>query len=462
MTGTGHTKKRMRPLMAGGILFLVVWLITLRIDGSPVFYYLERFALHDDGRYLLASAGTLVCLNTLRAIFLYLGWFNFGESLSSSSRRWRGLSWGVPLVAIPCSYALVSYIQNGPFLHFGIPALFSILTVIVMHLTTQEIRGWVGRSFIIALLVFAFQWLDLAPLLSRWGFGGGELSTAVKDLAVLEEWGRVLDALALGLFFTTCTGGIAAAALMVAASKRSAQFRKIRARDSEIAALREEALVIRGHQEVQQLVHDLRRPLTTILGLADVMVETLPDGTSLKHVKRIARTGASMNQMIEELLKEDARQEIPVSSLMEYVQSQISAFDWRRTVTVFAEKTVLERKIRVNLIRLSRALVNLLDNAHLAVKDREKQDIRLSAFMEGDSVLFVVADNGIGFSEKYSREDWGFSEWGSTGIGLAFVEDVARNHGGTVEIASHPGGASVAIRLPARGGMCDGIQHLRA
>lgn len=149
---------------------LGIWLLTLQISGSPVFYYLRRFALQDDGRYLLAAATVLVCLNTSRAIFLYIGWFNL-ESLSYSSRRWKSLSWALPLIAIPCSYILLSNIQGGVSLHFGIPALFSIGTVIVMHLTTQEIRGWTPRSLIIVLLVFAFQWLDLAPSLSRWGFG---------------------------------------------------------------------------------------------------------------------------------------------------------------------------------------------------------------------------------------------------------------------------------------------------
>lgn len=451
MTGSAHRKRRMRLLMAGGILCLVVWLFTLQVDGSPVLSFLERFVVHSDGRYLLVSAGALVCLNTLRAVFLYIGWFNLGESFSYFSRRWQSLSWLVPLVVIPCCYGFVSNIPYGPFLHFGTPALCSMLIVLVMHLSTQELRGWIARSFIIALLVFAFQWLDLAPVLSRWGFGGGELSRAVKDVAVLEEWDWVLDVLAFGLFFTTCAGGIAAAALMVGASKRKAHFRHIRARDREIAKLREEALSIRGYREIQQLVHDLRRPLTTVLGLADVLAQTLPPGTPARHAEQIVRTGASMNQMIEELLKENARQQLPIASLMEYVQSQISAFDWRHTVSVAAERQVLDQTIRVNLIRLSRALVNLLDNAHLAVKNAPEQSIRLSVACREGRVLFVVEDSGIGFSESDPREGRGESQWGSTGIGLAFVEEVAKNHGGSLTMANRPeGGAAVTLSLPLK------------
>ena len=449
MSENGATPSGMHRSLAGGVACIVIWLATLQIKGSAVFYYLERFAMHDDGRYLLASATTLVCLNTLRAIFLYIGWFNLGASLSYLSRGGRSLSWLIPLVAIPGCYALLPKLQHGVSLHFGTPALFSIVTVIVMQLTTREIKGWVARLLIIALLVFAFQWLDLAPILSRWGFGGGELSSAVKEFAIIEEWDLVLDALSFGVFFSTSVGGLAAAALLVSSSQRNAHLKKIRERDLEISALREDAISIRSHREVQQLVHDLARPLTTILGLADVLAAKLPPGDLRRYAENVSRAGANMHQMINELLREDARQNVKVSALFEYVLSQISAFEWRHSVTVSATPDVRERHVRINLIRLSRALVNLLDNANLAARDAKAKGITLSAAMDGNDLQLSVIDNGPGFSENYAADGRGLSEWGSTGIGLAFVEDVAKNHGGHLSIANRPeGGAVVTLHLP--------------
>jgi signal transduction histidine kinase len=37
-----------------------------------------------------------------------------------------------------------------------------------------------------------------------------------------------------------------------------------------------------------------------------------------------------------------------------------------------------------------------------------------------------------------------------TGLGLAFVRDIARDHGGSVEVASESGETTFSIRLPAR------------
>ncbi len=439
----------MRRTLAAGTVCLVLWLATLQISGSAVLYYLERFALHDDGRYLLASATTLVSLNTLRAVFLYVGWFNLGESLSHLSSRWRRFYWLVPLAGVPCCYTLLSQVQSGLSLHFGAPAVLSIITVVVMQITTREIKGWIARLLVIALLVFAVQWLDLAPMLSYWGFGGGELSSAVKQFALAADWDWVLDALSFGMFFSAAAGGGAAAALLVGASRHNANLKKIRERDLEIATLREDAIRIRSHREVQQLVHDLARPLTTILGLADVIADSLSPGDLRRYAERISRGGANMNQMINELLREEARQRVPVSALFEYVLSQVSAFDWRHSVTVSADDRVLAQRIHINQIRLSRALVNLLDNANLAVRDSPVKEIRLAATMDGHALLLSVIDSGPGFSEAFSSDSRGVSEWGSTGFGLAFVQEVAKNHGGCLLIANSPsGGAVVSLQLP--------------
>lgn len=441
-------RTRMIRLFLGGIVCLAAWLFALRINGNWVFTYLNRFAMYDDARYLLVSAVSLVALNTLRAVLLYLGWFYLGETVALS-RKGRAWSWLVPVAAIPVCYVAVSWHPESFSLDLGAPALFGIVTVLVMHVSTREIRGWLARSLVISLLVFSFQWLDVAPLLTVWGFGRGELSLAIKGLALLEDWGWIMDSIGIGLFATAFAGGIAAAALLIGANKRNIQFRKIRERDLEIAVLREETVRIRGYREIQQLVHDLRRPLTTMLGLADVMVETLPCSPALDHAKRIVHTGSDMNQMIEELLREGARQSITVSALVDYVQSQISAFPWRHLVVVDVEGDAAPLRLCVNQIRLSRAIVNLLDNAQLAVRHSDPKRVRLSVRRADACVRIVVVDNGPGFPDKFQSQNVGYSQWGSTGIGLVFVDEVVKNHDGRMTFSNAVGGgASVVLEIP--------------
>ena len=127
-------------------------------------------------------------------------------------------------------------------------------------------------------------------------------------------------------------------------------------------------------------------------------------------------------------------------------------------------------KIVVNLIRLSRALVNLLDNAYLASKDAKSPLITASARCRGDFICFDIEDNGRGFPEdglpEFFANETGVksaklragagasgqkSEWGSTGIGLAFVAAVVKKHGGVMKMYNRPqGGACVTISIPLR------------
>jgi signal transduction histidine kinase len=105
------------------------------------------------------------------------------------------------------------------------------------------------------------------------------------------------------------------------------------------------------------------------------------------------------------------------------------------------------RSIRVNLIRFSRALVNLLDNSHRATEGRSDPRIFFGVYesQEGNIVLFV-RDNGPGFGEGIDKRG---SRWGSSGLGLAFVKDVTDSHGWKFELGSGPdGGASVELSAP--------------
>jgi len=108
--------------------------------------------------------------------------------------------------------------------------------------------------------------------------------------------------------------------------------------------------------------------------------------------------------------------------------------------------------------KLSRILVNLLDNACRNTRDG---DVVLSVerVRDGgaDRVRFVVRDTGVGFPPEeaerlflpFARGESASGE-GGTGLGLTLVAHYTETLGGTVEIASRPGeGTRVTVDLPA-------------
>jgi signal transduction histidine kinase len=82
--------------------------------------------------------------------------------------------------------------------------------------------------------------------------------------------------------------------------------------------------------------------------------------------------------------------------------------------------------------------------------------VTLSAELRGGFALLTVADNGPGVPEKaltnLFQPFFGSSRAGGTGLGLAIARDLARGHGGELELLrTGPDGAAFELRLPAAG-----------
>ena len=101
-------------------------------------------------------------------------------------------------------------------------------------------------------------------------------------------------------------------------------------------------------------------------------------------------------------------------------------------------------------------LANLLDNALLA--SRKDDAVHLFATREEDQLRISVTDRGPGVTEEVLRNAFklGFTtrdDRGGSGVGLAISREIVEALGGTIELASDPGGGTRAtVRIPARHG----------
>lgn len=440
-------KDRPADYLISGTVFLFLWGLSQMVPADRVFYYMDIAVEHLDSGYILASAVLLVLINSMRAIALYLGWFLIGEGLTRSIPVRNVPSWVIPMIAIPLSYSLLSSLGKGIVPHFGMPAVLSMASVLILHYMTRNVSGWYNKALVLALFILSFQWLDIIPMLTSYGAGWGELSMSVKNLAVLMEREMVLNISGITLFSSLFLGGMVTSELLVAYSSRLRHLSLLRENEKKLALLREENIRSRGAVELQQLVHDLKRPLTTITGLTDVILSLDDPREIWKHTSVVAKASENMNGMISELLHASSRRTVTVSDLVNYTKNQISPFEWKDHVRVYADEGIMQKQISVNLIRLSRALVNLLDNSRRAVEDSSCPDIGVYIGLNEDSLIIQVSDNGPGFGPVLPVSN--LSGWNSTGIGLGFVRQVVEDHRGKMFLSDlAAGGGEVEIRLP--------------
>jgi signal transduction histidine kinase len=221
--------------------------------------------------------------------------------------------------------------------------------------------------------------------------------------------------------------------------------------------------------------HELRAPLTLILGNLDMIVRTGDDDTRFRDqaLADIRREADRMSRMIRQLLilaRADAGAEVvaePVelASVVRSVGRQASRMARRVPFHLDATGSDLDAVwVNVSADYLEQQLLILLDNAFKYTP--EGGDVHLSAHVADHTVNLTVSDTGPGIDRGdlpriFDRCYRGHNVNGTTGtgLGLAIAQWIADQHHGSIEVESRVGQGSrftiVIPRLEDRGAPVD-------
>jgi signal transduction histidine kinase len=213
-----------------------------------------------------------------------------------------------------------------------------------------------------------------------------------------------------------------------------------------------------------RLSHDLKTPLTAVLGFAEVL-ETLPavedDPRAVRYVGRIVRSGSRMRVLIDDLLSFAAVGggttviAVDLEPLVAAVADDLAPLVRGRGATVTASDTT----VMADPVQLRALVQNLVANAlRYGMTGHRQADrtVEVRAEASGNGWELQVVDHGPGIPaeqrerllEPLTRLERDVAEPGS-GIGLATSRRVAQAHGGTLEIGDTPGGGTtVTVSVP--------------
>lgn len=231
-----------------------------------------------------------------------------------------------------------------------------------------------------------------------------------------------------------------------------------------------------GTHVLAHLSHELRTPMTAILGFTEQLLEDrdeqAPRTERRDSLKIIRRNAEYLLQLINNILDlskiESGRfqvETVPVSipKLMSDIQTtlQIRVQDKGLQLSVRAVTPVPET-IQSDPLRLQQILINLVGNA---IKFTEKGSITVEVscpdFESANPLLsFEVIDTGMGMTpEQMSRlfqpftqaNSWTARRFGGTGLGLTISLHLARLLGGNIGVSSQPEVGSVFRATVATG-----------
>jgi TMAO reductase system sensor TorS len=242
--------------------------------------------------------------------------------------------------------------------------------------------------------------------------------------------------------------------------------RQVSSRTQELARAKEraEAASLAKSQFLATMSHEIRSPMSGVLGIVELMRDT-PLAPEQQHMVEMVHDSASsllavLNDILDfSKIEADAVTLAPEPVLLSRFISSVCdapAHVGSRKGLTFETRLEdgLPECISVDPLRLRQILTNLLNNA---IKFTSKGAIRLTVGRSADAhdraiLRFAVSDTGIGMNEEvigrlfqpFSQADASTTRnFGGTGLGLSICLKLARLMGGDIRVASEPGAGSV-------------------
>jgi signal transduction histidine kinase len=206
------------------------------------------------------------------------------------------------------------------------------------------------------------------------------------------------------------------------------------------------------------VTHELRTPLTAIRLFGETLAEGR--GEPREYGGLVAEESQRLERLVERVLAATRAGEAPSfarvepSELVRSAVSLIAPRAERRSVTLALRSGSELPPATWDAEAVRGALLNLLDNAITHGRMGGHVEVRTQA--EGDVVSVSVSDDGPGIGRRerkglFRRFGRGASDGPGTGLGLHLVQEVARAHGGHVDLRSEEGrGCTFTLRLPSR------------
>lgn len=446
-----YYKLKIKKYPSGILLLLLITLFYLALPSflrnnwfSVVVWIREAIHSGDGAKLFLASASLNFSYALLSSTVYFIAYllvkFTFPEQSVTIKR-----------LLITVAYMLIRLISWR--LKIPFEPMLDLLTMLIIILLTKYARMTLknmNAELVIALQIFiALQWMNTMPTLTSFYVGQTELPVSIKIAGAYLDSTFIQNMISLSFMLP----------LLLSATMTSMRFRANNTvmtileeniqKANELKDAQTKIMENRVYKEVNAMAHDLKTPLVTIRGLNSMLMLSKDVNKLIPYTERIENAVEKMSELISGFLYGTHRQIISLGELINYVRAQVPIDN--ESIDFGFETENEDILIIGNQIRLSRAIINIIENAIIATTNQETRVVSLKCTLNQENVLICIKDNGKGIKEEDLSHlfDIGFSNVGSTGLGLPFAKQIIDEHQGNIIIDSKLGhGTSVTITLP--------------
>ena len=219
---------------------------------------------------------------------------------------------------------------------------------------------------------------------------------------------------------------------------------------------------------ITNIAHDLRTPLTSIIGYLELLSGNkvkLPPDMQKKYLEIAYNKARRLEQLIADLFSFTKLSYGKITMKVSYVDivkllSQLLEESYpsfvEKGLSYELKSNVPSLEIAADGNLLARLFENLIGNAIKYGADGKRVTVRVNAEKENDAVEVRVINYGYVIPEKdlpyifnkfYRVDQSRSTQTGGTGLGLAIAKDIAQMHGGSIAVSSDLSGTVFTVRL---------------
>ena len=221
-------------------------------------------------------------------------------------------------------------------------------------------------------------------------------------------------------------------------------------------------------ESVQHLTHELKSPITAIQAALELISPNMPPADQAHFLAQIKAQSERVQTIIQNMLglasleHQQQLQQVSLVSLDALIQTQIGLLSTKAALRAIQFKTNQFKTekpttilLQADSFLLGQAIYNLLENALDFSHDSSEISVRVTENISQASIAIHDAGCGIPdyaltkiFDKFYSLPRPEYTPNAgqkSTGLGLNFVQEVVKLHGGNVTLVNHADGGVIAI-----------------
>lgn len=228
----------------------------------------------------------------------------------------------------------------------------------------------------------------------------------------------------------------------------------------------------RSNKDLEQFAyvasHDLQEPLRMVAGYLELLADRYRgklDEKADKYINYAVDGAIRMSGLIQDLLaysrvhtRGEKMRETSMEEALEIALKSLAPAIEESGAMIHHDPLPLVRADRTQLYQLFQ---NLIGNALKFRSAEVRPEVRIGVLREEARWLVSIADNGIGFDDRYQEKMFlifqrlhSRAQFPGTGMGLAICKRIIERHGGQIWANSRPGqGATIYFTLPIAGNL---------